>query len=230
MDHPTQLSWALAGEPLWPYRGPMSTSGIESTRAGQWRAERPSFRTQVDNNGWNWPMGTPGHTARTLIDRGLRGRELDQAIADHSAREIALASMVEQLPSPSNRVVPDFAQRDAIGLPRPRITFRIDDYVRRGLAEARRLHAEIFGALRSTEAHYSDEIMPSGHVIGTCRMGADPKQSVVDAQLRSHDHPNLFVLGSSVFPTSAASNPTLTIAALALRAVGSIQAALGDSR
>ncbi len=50
--------------------------------------------------------------------------------------------------------------------------------------------------------------------------------SVVDASLRSHDHSNLFILGSSVFPTSATANPTLTIAALALRAVSDVKATL----
>jgi choline dehydrogenase-like flavoprotein len=54
-------------------------------------------------------------------------------------------------------------------------------------------------------------------------MGNDPRQSVVDADLRCHDHANLFLLGSGVFPTSAVSNPTLTIAALALRAVNAIE-------
>ena len=53
-------------------------------------------------------------------------------------------------------------------------------------------------------------------------MGADPKTSVVNAEQRTHDHRNLFLLGSGVFPTGAASNPTLTIAALALRAVDAI--------
>jgi choline dehydrogenase-like flavoprotein len=57
-------------------------------------------------------------------------------------------------------------------------------------------------------------------------MGADAKTSVVDADLRSHDHPNLFILGSTVFPTSATANPTLTIAALAIRAVAAVKATL----
>ena len=57
-------------------------------------------------------------------------------------------------------------------------------------------------------------------------MGSDSRTSVVDRDLRSHDHPNLFVLGSSVFPTSATANPTLTIAALALRAVPTVKASL----
>ena len=57
-------------------------------------------------------------------------------------------------------------------------------------------------------------------------MGGDAKTSVVDADLRSHDHPNLFILGSAVFPTSATANPTLTIAALSLRAVDAVKATL----
>ncbi|MGH9347609.1 MAG: GMC family oxidoreductase [Vicinamibacterales bacterium] len=223
MDHPTQLSWALAGEPLWPYRGPLSTAAIESPRAGSWRAERPSFRIQLDNNGWSWPMGTPDHTVRRLLRDGLRGAELERRLADRSSRELGLATMTEQLPDPANRIVPDHGRRDALGLPRPRITFHFDEYTRRGLAEGRRIHQQIFEALKSTEVSHDDEVKPAGHLIGTCRMGSDPKRSVVDADLRSHDHPNLFILGSAVFPTSAASNPTLTIAALALRAVEPIR-------
>ena len=57
-------------------------------------------------------------------------------------------------------------------------------------------------------------------------MGRDAKTSVVDRTLTCHDHPNMFILGSTVFPTSATGNPTLTIAALSLRAVASVKAAL----
>jgi glucose dehydrogenase len=77
--------------------------------------------------------------------------------------------------------------------------------------------------MKATDVHHGDTIMSSGHVIGTYRMGTDPKTSVVNVDQRSHDHSNLYLLGSGVFPTSAASNPTLTIAALALRAVPAIQ-------
>lgn len=57
-----------------------------------------------------------------------------------------------------------------------------------------------------------------GHFAGTHVMGDDPTNSVVDADQRSWEHPNLFVLGSGSFPTMGTSNPTLTLAALALRA------------
>jgi len=59
--------------------------------------------------------------------------------------------------------------------------------------------------------------------MGTARMGHDAKSAVVDSDLRSFDHPNLFVEGSAVFPTGGAANPTLTIAALALRSVDAIR-------
>jgi choline dehydrogenase-like flavoprotein len=60
--------------------------------------------------------------------------------------------------------------------------------------------------------------------MGTTRMGTDPSNSVVDARLRTHDLSNLWLVGSSVFPTGGAMNPTLTIAALALRAAEAVAA------
>ena len=226
MDHPIHLSWALSAEPVWPYRGPLSAAGIESPRAAPWRATRPAFRIQVSNDGWSWPTGAPASTVRTLLLKGLRGEAFERALAGHTARELQLAMMTEQLPLAANRIVPDFDRRDSIGLPRPRITYTLDAYTRRGLEEGRRVHGEIFGAMKATDVHHSDEAQASGHIIGTYRMGDDSKSSVVDASLRSHDHPNLFLLGSGVFPTSAASNPTLTIAALSLRAAAAIGRAI----
>jgi len=64
--------------------------------------------------------------------------------------------------------------------------------------------------------------------MGTCRMGFDPATSVVDPDLRSHDHRNLYIVGSSPFPTCGTSNPTITIAALALRAASNIVATLSQ--
>ncbi len=55
------------------------------------------------------------------------------------------------------------------------------------------------------------------HMLGTCRMGTNPRVSVVDENLKSHDHENLYIVGGSAFPTAGCTNPTLTIVALALR-------------
>ena len=108
------------------------------------------------------------------------------------------------------------------------LRYRRPDYAKRGLDHGRRVHQHVFTAMKATDVHHGDTIMSSGHVIGTYRMGTDPKTSVVDVDQRSHDHRNLYLLGSGVFPTSAASNPTLTIAALTLRAVPAIQRSIAD--
>ncbi len=66
-------------------------------------------------------------------------------------------------------------------------------------------------------------IETNSHQCGTLRFGTDPKNSVLDPFCRSHDVPNLFVVDSSFFPSSAAVNPALTIAAQALRVADYIQ-------
>lgn len=226
MDHPTQLSWGLAPTPVWPYRGPLSTSGIEKLRDGQFRKDRPAFRVEIGNDGWSWPTGAPTTTAEELARHGLRGKALDSALRTRASRHIRLASLIEQLPDPQNRVTLDPHEMDVYGVPLPRIAYRLDAYVQAGLSAARDAHAEIFGMIGATEIQHRDVAEGAGHIIGTARMGSDPKSSVVDGELRSHDHPNLFILGSAVFPTSATANPTLTIAALSLRAADQVKATL----
>jgi choline dehydrogenase-like flavoprotein len=63
-----------------------------------------------------------------------------------------------------------------------------------------------------------DPWFPQVHLLGTCRMGNDPKTSVVDRHNRSHDVPNLIIVDGSSFVTSGRGQPTMTIQALAFRA------------
>ena len=217
MDHPIQLSWALAGEPVWPYRGPLSTSGIENLRDGAIRSTRSSFRTQISNDGWNWPTGGAVALAGQLARQGLRGTALREAVAMQTARHVQLASLTEQLPAPHNRVTLDDAERDVYGVPLPRIHYDIGDYARAGLNAAKAAHDAVFAKLAATDVQHRAEFEGAGHIIGTCRMGNDATQSVVDRELRSHEQRNLYITGSAVFPTSGTANPTLTIAALTLR-------------
>ena len=226
MDHPIQLSWALSKEPVWPYRGPLSTSGIETFRDGAFRSDRSSFRTQVSNDGWSWPTGGILTLPGNLAEKGLRGARLRAAVADHTKRQIQLASLTEQLPEAGNRIVLDKRDRDRYGVPLPRIHYRVGTYARDGMLAARALHDQVFRLMDATEIHHRDEFEGAGHIIGTARMGDNPKDSVVDSNLRSYDHSNLFILGSSVFPTSGTANPTLTIAALVLRSIDPMQRAL----
>jgi choline dehydrogenase-like flavoprotein len=139
---------------------------------------------------------------------------------------MTLVALTEQLPDPENRISPDFERLDAIGVPKPRIFFRLDNYTSSALAEAQTLHERLFRALGATEIGHLPYAEGAGHVMGTTRMGADSKTSVANARGQSHDHANLWLAGSSLFPTSGTANPTLTIAALALRTADAIKVAL----
>jgi glucose dehydrogenase len=112
------------------------------------------------------------------------------------------------------------------GVPLPRIAYRLGPYIDAGLTAARDAHSKIFATMGATEIQHRDTAEGAGHIMGTARMGNDQKDSVVHCDLRSHDHGNLFILGSAVFPRGAIANPTLTIAALSGRAIGQVKATL----
>ncbi|MEL6324829.1 MAG: GMC oxidoreductase, partial [Pseudomonadota bacterium] len=127
----------------------------------------------------------------------------------------------EMRPDPNNRVTL-LAERDPAGLPRPKAvcSFGGDDL--RAVNEAllalgHRLAEQDLGRLRIDNDILFRQATGGGHTMGTTRMGADPATSVVDADCRVHRYDNVYVAGSSVFTTGGASNPTLTIAALAAR-------------
>jgi glucose dehydrogenase len=129
---------------------------------------------------------------------------------------------------------------DELKLERPLIQYRVDDhdgYVRKSFKKIVEVHQAVFDAMGITrrKLQLDDDTKPltfggSGHIMGTTRMGGDKADSVVDKHCRAHDHQNLFVLGSSVFPTGSTANPTSTIAALSPRAVDTIQAQLRSGR
>jgi choline dehydrogenase-like flavoprotein len=224
MDHPIQLSYALSDEPVFGLRGPLSTAGIESTRRSATRGQLSAFRVEIGNDGWKFPIGDPTFEftsqpdgAGTFVHLREGGKALANRWRDHVSKEFRFGSLMEQLPNPENKIVPDFANVDAIGIPRPRISFTIGSYVRDGLAEAAELHERLFEELNATARHHVGFPFGAGHVMGTTKMGDDPATSVVDGFGRSHDVPNMFVVGSSLFPTVGTANPTLTLAALALR-------------
>ena len=72
-----------------------------------------------------------------------------------------------------------------------------------------------------------NQVVGADHIIGTYRMGTDPATSLVNLQGRTHDHPNLYLVGSGVFPTSGTANPTMTLAALAMWTGETIRGELG---
>ena len=221
MDHPTQISLCLARDPVYPFRGPTEISGIEHMRDGSFRNDTAAFRMPIGNNGWEFGAGPPTTLVSNDIQDGYRGEMLKERLRARTIRQVRLAALIEQLPDANNRVSLS-EQMDALGLPRPRIEYAYDDYVLRGQEEARKLARLVFSALGATYQRHLPDLFGAGHIIGTCRMGDDPRTSVADADGRTHDHPNLFLAGSSLFPTAATANPTLTIAALALRSAKAI--------
>jgi choline dehydrogenase-like flavoprotein len=228
MDHPTQLSYALARNPMGPYRSPLSTAGIEQLRDGGARAERGAFRIEIGNDGWSWPGLDPVGLAADLIGDGLWGKDLFDRIGHTSVRAVRLAALCEQLPDPESRVTLS-EQTDALGIPRPEVHFVIGEYARRGIAAARDQLEQLFDVLGVERVTHVDQIQGAGHIMGTYRMGNDPHTSVTDSFGKSWDHPNLWLTGSGLFPTTGTGNPTLTIAALALRAAAEISAELAAS-
>ncbi len=228
MDHLSKSTFGLAPENLFPFRGPPSTSGIESFRDGEFRRERAGFRVSLNNDGWS-RKGAPYVEIIDLVtNKKLIGADLQTALFDRVTKQLRLSCSVEVSPDPNNRVELS-ATTDALGLPRPKITFAPSQYSLNGLAQATKTLGDIFRLIGAKEVDLGldNAYDGAGHIMGTCRMGSDPKSSVVDAHCRTHDHRNLFIVGSSVFPTVGSPNPTLTIAALALRAAKDIANQLG---
>ena len=257
-DHPISLVYGITDEPVYGYRGPLSTSGIESLRDGAFRQYRGAFRMEIGNDGWTWPHGDPYTTPQDFLNQGLYGKALADAVAHRLVRQTRIGCLTEQLPN-KNFCVELSDKMDVLGIPRPKLTYGIDEYGQRALSAAVAASIQVFrrlianpviesnytewlpdGSVRLTrddEHSDSSENGPpnifvregwagAGHLMGTHRMGSSPNDSVVNLVQQSWDHPNLYLLGSGNWPSYATGNPTLTIAALALRAGDAILAQL----
>lgn len=131
----------------------------------------------------------------------------------------------EDLPEESNHVALDATLTDSDGIPSPKIFYRNSENTRKLLAFHVDRAREAVAASGAIEITHTQLMRDCGwHIMGTAKMGRDPETSVVDEWCRTHDVPNLYILDGSVFVTSSASNPTATIAAVALRAVRNLVA------
>lgn len=297
MDHPLYLSWALLNQSAWGYRGPLSTSGIETLRDGAFRSRRAAWRVEIGNEGWNFSVGDPWTTVGDFVVGGnasqlnpgaeqLFGDQLVAKLNDVFPRQWRMGFLVEQTPEPENRITlsTDLGGRssytDGLGLPRPVIHYDLSEYTKLGFVYAeifsrdvyRRMGVrnytqnpariigpdnkkvdnptwfpleprwrQIFEALppelktpEVTNLPSSANGVPegfqyfgAGHIVGTTVMGTHRADSVLDPDQRSWDHQNLFMVGSGNYPTIATGNPTLTLAAMALKAADAILKQLG---
>ncbi len=131
-----------------------------------------------------------------------------------------LSALGEHLPNSCNRVELDEKVTDHYGMPVPRRNFEPSRNDKLMLEAIEKKMREIYSVARVRKIvkmhHHGGS---SSHNMGTCRMGNNPKTSVVNSFCQCHDVRNLFVIDASVFVTSGTSNPSLTIQAIASRAV-----------
>lgn len=150
------------------------------------------------------------------------GSALRERLAREAVTQLLIGATIEAIPHPDNTVDLDPDLKDLFGNPAPRITYSYTPEVEAGFAKARSLLQRIAAELRP-ELSYLQGPLHLHHQMGTCRMSSDPAAGVVNANLFAHEVPNLVVVGGAVFVTGGCVNPTLTIAALALRAADHIR-------
>jgi choline dehydrogenase-like flavoprotein len=137
---------------------------------------------------------------------------------------LGMGCACEQAPNPDSRVMLS-SERDALGLARIKLDWRLTEQDRYSLLQHMHSLAYEFGALGigrlvlnvADDSQWPEVVAGGAHHMGTTRMHEDPRQGVVDRNSKVHGVDNLYVAGSSVFPTSGAANPTLTLVALTLR-------------
>jgi len=222
MDHPGTGVTFLANESLWPGRGPMEMTSIVDHRDGPFRRDWAAKKLHLNNQ-----VQTRHATIKALA-MGLTGPKLDQEIRYRSAHTVNINSFHDILPDPENRMrLSD--QKDALGLPRPEITYQIGDYTKRSAVHTRESYGQIAALFGGTEISFDDHFAPNNHLMGSVIMGRDPRDSVVDHECRTHDHDNLFLATSGVMASASSVNCTLTIAALSLHIADTLKHALGKS-
>jgi choline dehydrogenase-like flavoprotein len=180
-------------------------------------------KSSSDNSfarGWHIALhsGIRAPVEMALISRTW-GTQLKDYMRNTFGHSAGIAIGGEQLPDERNCIGLDPVVRDDYGMPVPRINFKLRENDRLISKEMKKNLREIIDAAGATEVHYKYN-KPGGeaHNYGGCRMGNDPKSSVLNSFCQSHDVPNLFVVDASCFVTTGAANPSLTIQAIAVRA------------
>jgi choline dehydrogenase-like flavoprotein len=143
-------------------------------------------------------------------------------------------AMSEHFPNPDSRVTLNASAKDPLGLPRIHLEWRYGQADWDSLERSAAGFGDALGAAGQGRVCWPvarrkllEISSASRHHMGTTRMSADPAQGVVDPDLKVHDTANLYITGSSVFPTSGIANPTLTILALTMRLADHLKLNLG---
>ena len=158
------------------------------------------------------------------------GAEYKNMLSEYFTHTMTVLAHTSSLPQMRNSISLDPDVKDHWGLPATRVTFDLhpDDIATLKWSLGKQYEIlDAAGAKKMwTTGIAFEDMLPSNHLMGTCRMGNDPAKSVVDRNNRAHDVPNLLIVDGSSFVTSARQQPTATIQALAYRAADlAIQAA-----
>jgi choline dehydrogenase-like flavoprotein len=165
----------------------------------------------------------------TPLDLGLDGLSPEaprwgagykKALREEANHRMTINCFVTQMPLETNRVDLDPDVKDEWGLPAMRITMTSHPDDIKNMEFFRQKSIEILQAAGAKKVWASpiSDTRGGAHNRGTCRMGNDPKTSVVDKYHKAHDVPNLFIVDGSSMVTGGRNHPTLTIQALAFRA------------
>ena len=135
---------------------------------------------------------------------------------------ISLHPFGEVLPRPENRVTVDESRTDRYGVPLMKVDVTFGENERKMRAHMYETCQEILATLKAETVPFDEEVSdPPGSAIhehGTCRMGKDPRTSVLNGFNQMHEVANVFVVDGSAFPNASEKNPTLSIVALSWRA------------
>lgn len=148
------------------------------------------------------------------------GSEFKATLKEYFTRTMFVMTHSTSLPLKTNNISLDPHVKDAWGLPALRVTYKDhpDDIKTMTFFQERAMELlDAAGALKKWAFPVEEQAF-TAHLLGTCRMGDDPKTSVIDKYHRAHDVPNLFICDGSSLVTSGRGQPTCTIQALAYRA------------
>ena len=155
----------------------------------------------------------PIEHAQNVLGHGHWGQALREYMRDYN-HWYTLGVLSELLPLPENRVTVASSLTDQHGIPVARMDYSQCENDRKNIAYAKQTLRNIFEAAGAQDLLVTDRY---AHLVGGCRMGSDPERSVVDADHRCWEVPNLLIIDGSVMPTQGSANPALTIMALASR-------------
>ena len=218
MSHPLVDVTGRLPDKVHPYRVGFSTAMTRQFAVNRDRARHGAFFLEFLNSAGPKPE-------EIAVGSGRWGVALRRHVQQEFGRTLGVRAYCEQLPDVANSVSLDRRVTDYFGNPVPHITYEVGAYERRTLQEAEQVARRILERLGAVDIQ-SSGLRLAGHQLGTHRMGDDPRSSVVDATLRAHEVPNLYLVGGGCFVTGSSSPPTLTIAALAMRAAEHIASGL----